>query len=661
MRFDFLIGLVGLPALVGSFAVGLVMIIGARKMMRLESYRWGMAASILALLPCSPVSLLGLAMGIWSLVVLNRRNVMAAFDAQKTSRRVPTPSQPPAGAKVLADETLGRTSEGAPEPRHAHPKKSNAMSWVAILLVVVILSSCLLSPIILVLYWTLATPMVSKPDFHDSLTQVDSTSGRGQDTQPLTSSPPRATGWMMGSGGPVLTDVFAHVVLKLQPPQIEEVNEILQASYREFLAIEQQNIAQHTDDAGHTVVTIKPFPASIAKLEDGLWSQLDKTLDSRQQSVARLNVLLDPLPVQAPMSLSEIVAPGFFGWGKEGARIEIWRVGTWYHWRVQTRGYEDSSRAPQLPEEYRRFWKDASPQAEPELVRLERVGHLPDGGDDPFLSLAVQGKYAYLIQGNVEKPKRLHVVDLSEPSRPRVVGSCPVTVEAGKLAVSGNDVYVLDGPNLRVFDVSDPAAPRDVGLCELGKSLWDVAVQGRYAYVTDVESLRVIDLQNPTTPKQIGRCDVADAQGVAVVGQHAYIACDIEGLSIVDISNPNSPAQVGRFNGPAGAAAVAVVGKYAFIAGGEDAVTLWIADISDPKQPRSVGKYGDWIVGSVAIHDDLAYIAGGDLDILDISNPAAPKRVGSHTDVGFVSIAGDDVFVLGDEGFSILRVARNAN
>ncbi len=42
-----------------------------------------MAASILALLPCSPVSLLGLAAGVWSLIVLNRRNVTAAFEAQK--------------------------------------------------------------------------------------------------------------------------------------------------------------------------------------------------------------------------------------------------------------------------------------------------------------------------------------------------------------------------------------------------------------------------------------------------------------------------------------------------------------------------------------------------------------------------------------------------
>ena len=71
-----------LPASVGALVIGVVMIIGALKMMRLESYRWAMRATILALLPCTPASLLGLAAGIWSLVVLNRRGVAAAFDGR---------------------------------------------------------------------------------------------------------------------------------------------------------------------------------------------------------------------------------------------------------------------------------------------------------------------------------------------------------------------------------------------------------------------------------------------------------------------------------------------------------------------------------------------------------------------------------------------------
>ena len=81
------IGLPMLLAFIGSLVIGILMIIGALKMMRLESHRWAVTASILALLPCSPVSLLGLVAGIWSLIVLNRPGVAAAFEAAKTADR----------------------------------------------------------------------------------------------------------------------------------------------------------------------------------------------------------------------------------------------------------------------------------------------------------------------------------------------------------------------------------------------------------------------------------------------------------------------------------------------------------------------------------------------------------------------------------------------
>jgi hypothetical protein len=80
-------GLPMLLAFIGSLVIGIVMIIGALKMMRLESQRWAVTASILALLPCSPVSMLGLVAGIWSLIVLNRPGVAAAFEANRTAGR----------------------------------------------------------------------------------------------------------------------------------------------------------------------------------------------------------------------------------------------------------------------------------------------------------------------------------------------------------------------------------------------------------------------------------------------------------------------------------------------------------------------------------------------------------------------------------------------
>jgi phage FluMu protein Com len=61
-------------------AMSIIILIGARKMKRLEGHTFAMAAAIIALVPCiSPCCLLGLPFGIWALVVLNDPSVKAAF------------------------------------------------------------------------------------------------------------------------------------------------------------------------------------------------------------------------------------------------------------------------------------------------------------------------------------------------------------------------------------------------------------------------------------------------------------------------------------------------------------------------------------------------------------------------------------------------------
>ena len=167
--------------------------------------------------------------------------------------------------------------------------------------------------------------------------------------------------WTLLPTGPALTDEFARDVLKLQPRQTEQVNTILQTIYKCALLLEARNTERHTDEAGHLEVMINPYPGSIAKLEDRLWFELDEILDVGQQSLARLNLRLDPpkLPSSRPVPNSDLAGPGFFGWGKDGAQIELWCVGSWHHWRVRSRGSEDSGNAPQLPESYRRFWQES--------------------------------------------------------------------------------------------------------------------------------------------------------------------------------------------------------------------------------------------------------------------------------------------------------------
>ncbi len=63
-----------------ALAVAGVIAFGALKMKSGESWTWGLAASILAMIPCvSPCCFLGLPIGIWAIVILNKPEVKAAF------------------------------------------------------------------------------------------------------------------------------------------------------------------------------------------------------------------------------------------------------------------------------------------------------------------------------------------------------------------------------------------------------------------------------------------------------------------------------------------------------------------------------------------------------------------------------------------------------
>jgi tRNA A-37 threonylcarbamoyl transferase component Bud32 len=169
--------------------------------------------------------------------------------------------------------------------------------------------------------------------------------------------------WIMGPDGPRLDDRFARLSLQLDPTQTDQVNRILQTAYLDYLAIEAQHVERQEVNSKRVIITIRPHPEAVAESEDNLWSQLDAILDSKQQRIARLNLHLDPRESRVGVPLADLVKPGFFGWGKSGAKIEIWRVGTWYHWKVATRDREyDTEKydapAPQLPEELRRFWNE---------------------------------------------------------------------------------------------------------------------------------------------------------------------------------------------------------------------------------------------------------------------------------------------------------------
>jgi hypothetical protein len=60
--------------------VGVIVLLGASKMQKLQNHQFALTASIVAMLPCiSPCCIFGLPAGIWALVVLNRPEVKSQF------------------------------------------------------------------------------------------------------------------------------------------------------------------------------------------------------------------------------------------------------------------------------------------------------------------------------------------------------------------------------------------------------------------------------------------------------------------------------------------------------------------------------------------------------------------------------------------------------
>jgi len=98
-----------------NLAQGILAFVGARQIENLRSYPMGVLGSIMAMLPCySPAFLLGLPMGIWTLLVLRRPEVSAAFAGQPVA---PVPlaiparkASPSARRKGLFRRTFGTTT-----------------------------------------------------------------------------------------------------------------------------------------------------------------------------------------------------------------------------------------------------------------------------------------------------------------------------------------------------------------------------------------------------------------------------------------------------------------------------------------------------------------------------------------------------------------------
>jgi len=207
---------------------------------------------------------------------------------------------------------------------------------------------------------------------------------------------------------------------------------------------------------------------------------------------------------------------------------------------------------------------DVSDPANPAVAGSHSVAgsYSPPTAGRRIADVAVQGARLYLLAefGNRHE---LHVLDVTNASAPRRIALFDLGEETpGGLVVRGDYAYIAaqfhdaatstPKRRLHVLDVSTPSAPRLVGDLEMakvtrgGEGYPELAQLDKHLLLRIHRGLLVVDVSDLTHPTVMGRLDTSyDVGAVAASGTRGYIAFSapggLETLSIVDISDPTTP------------------------------------------------------------------------------------------------------------------------
>ncbi len=210
--------------------------------------------------------------------------------------------------------------------------------------------------------------------------------------------------------------------------------------------------------------------------------------------------------------------------------------------------------------------------------------------------------------------------------------------------VRGDRLYATGAGDFHVLDISRPAEPRMLGSVSGLGNTRQLFVRDGIAYVTArQDGLWLIDVSDDTRPEVISHYDTVEmATGIWVSGEVAFVATRCYGVEIVDVGDPKTPRHLGTLKT---GEAQSCWARDGFLYIGDWAPKkLLVADVRNPLEPKIVGEglldgYGD----GGCLRGDLCFAATGHhsrakdekerqgrghgLEIFDVSDPTNPERI----------------------------------
>jgi len=265
----------------------ILVILAGRSMLRLSSYGLALAGSLIALLPCTALWPFSFIFAIWSLVILNRSNVRAAFSSVRSG---------------------GGSSVG---------------KVILIILLVMFLLGGLLLAVLAFFIPVMAASHRVQVNAPESIVAVGHEPGFlppvAQEIAGLDFPQGRPGFVDYTPAGPVLSDTCVET-LGLQPvrPQLDAV---LAKAWTDYTAIESQH-SQIARSGDVLRATIEPFRPQSEQFLRQLWKDLDGVLSEPQRIIAR-----GELPLNAMF--------GRLGFGEHALTLNIIKRGDIFEYQIE--------------------------------------------------------------------------------------------------------------------------------------------------------------------------------------------------------------------------------------------------------------------------------------------------------------------------------------
>ena len=271
-----------------------------------------------------------------------------------------------------------------------------------------------------------------------------------------------------------------------------------------------------------------------------------------------------------------------------------------------------------------------------EVEELARVG-------GEFRVVSGSGDIAVVSAG-----ERLHVIDVSDPAQPRIIGTAEHVGEVWTHRLVGHHAFLVTGDQLRVFDLSDPTNPTQISAVtpRPGHAIHDrPAIDGHTAYLsytgTTETTVVSVDISDPANPIVLDSIHTRASYWIPhISAAGGVVAVSVSRQSggndvwFIDASDPANLISSATVNTSPYAGDLATNGAFTYVF---NWYHIDVYDSSNPYQPRTIGRISPWawVSGELEIEGDRLFATigndpgGGSIVAYDIATPAQPVLLGS--------------------------------